>query len=123
MITSKTHASIDYLTALMFIGIPWIFNFARFGGPATIIFVAMALSIITYSFFTDYELGAIHMFSLKLHLLLDVLCGAFLISSPWLFHFNEVVYLPHVIVGFAFVVLALLTNRIAYTDETEYLYS
>jgi hypothetical protein len=122
MITSKTHASIDYFTALMFIAIPWVFNFARFGGPATITFVVAGISLIAYSFLTHYELGVIRIFSFRFHLWLDIGCGVILMASPWLYHFNEMVYLPHVIVGSVFIVIALLTERIAYTDESEYLY-
>jgi len=72
--------------------------------------VVFGVGAILYSLVTDYELGALRILPMTLHLGLDGLAGAFLAVSPWLFGFDEYVYLPHLIIG-AFEVVASLITR------------
>ena len=46
------------------------------------------------------------------HLGLDYVSGAFLVISPWLFGFADLVYVPHLVVGLFEIVAAMATRRI-----------
>lgn len=47
---------------------------------------------------------------MKTHLLLDAASGIFLAASPWIFNFDEQVYLPHLVIGIFEVVASLITH-------------
>ena len=46
----------------------------------------------------------------RVHLLLDVLAGAFLAISPWRFGFSNKVYLPHLIFGLIEMAAGMMTR-------------
>jgi hypothetical protein len=110
-IPTRIHGMLDYLMGILLIASPWLFGFNR-GGAETWVPVIVGASVILYSIFTDYELGAIRKLSMSTHLWLDVLGGAFLAASPWLFDFDEYVYLPHLILGLAEIGAGLMTKTV-----------
>lgn len=109
-ISTRIHGVLDYLMCTLLIVSPWIFGFAL-GGAETWVPVLLGAGGILYSLFTDYELGAVRKLSMSTHLTLDVLAGAFLAVSPWLFGFSEYVYLPHLILGLLEVGAGLFTKK------------
>src|SRR3990170_6994994 len=108
-ISTKTHGIIDYLMALVLISAPWLFSFDR-NGAETWVPVALGVGMILYSLITDYELGVTGILSMRAHLLIDILGGALLAVSPWLFGFHDYVSTPHVVLGMAEIAGALLTK-------------
>jgi hypothetical protein len=67
-----------------------------------------------YSLFTDYELGVWRLFPMSVHNLIDIVAGALLAASPWIFGFADEtanVWVPHLVVGLAAVGLGLLTKQ------------
>lgn len=60
---------------------------------------------------TRYEGGVFRIIPMSMHLNLDVLLGAFLIASPWLFSFHEKVKWPHLFFGVLAVLSGLMTVR------------
>lgn len=62
-----------------------------------------------------YELGFAPILSVPAHLTLDVWAGILLAGSPCILRVNDVVYLPHLIIGLAEVAVALSSERGAYT--------
>src|SRR5687767_9131378 len=108
-IDTKTHGYLDYLMGALLIAAPWIFNFDRLG-METWVPVVLGASVILYSLLTDYELGASRMMSMKTPLTLDLIGGALLAASPWIFNFADYVYVPHLVFGLAEVGAALMTK-------------
>jgi hypothetical protein len=100
----------DYLMGVLLIAAPWLFDFAR-GGAETWVPVILGVSTILYSLMTDYEYSVSGVISMKTHLTLDLVSGIFLAASPWIFNFNEYVYLPHLILGILEVGASLMTER------------
>src|SRR4051794_38533908 len=100
IIETKVHGYLDYLMALALIMAPWLFDF-DLGGAETYIPVVLGAGMIVYSLLTDYELGVSRQISMRMHLTIDLIAGAFLAVSPWLFNFDEYIYLPHLILGVA----------------------
>ena len=109
ILSTKTHGIIDYLMALVLISSPWLFNFDR-NGAETWVPVGLGIGVILYSLITDYELGVSGIISMRTHLIIDILGGALLAASPWLFGFHDYVSTPHVILGIAEIGGALLTK-------------
>ncbi|WP_423148264.1 SPW repeat domain-containing protein [Rubrolithibacter danxiaensis] len=109
-ISRKFHAVLDYMTGILLIVAPWLFNFADVDA-AKWVAIGVGVLILIMSFVTDYEGGGAKILSMSTHLTMDVLAGLFLAASPWLFNFDEQVYLPHLIVGILEMGVGLFTER------------
>jgi hypothetical protein len=109
-IETKTHGYLDYIMGLFLIAAPWIFDFAD-GGAKQWVPIVLGAGMILYSLMTDYELGASRQISMGTHLTLDLLGGALLAASPWLFGFADEVWVPHVVLGLAEIGASLMTKR------------
>ena len=110
-IPTRIHGMLDYLVGVVLIIAPWLFGFSR-GGAETWIPVLIGAGAILYSLFTNYELGAVRRIPMPTHLTLDLVSGAFLAVSPWLFGFADFVYLPHLLVGLLEIGASLMTERV-----------
>ena len=108
IIPTGLHSMLDYAIGVQLMVSPWSFGFAS-DGAETIVLLAVGQLIILYSLFTDYNISLFNSISLKNHLLLDFVAGTFLIASPWIFGFKEIIYLPHLIIGIISIFLSLLT--------------
>jgi hypothetical protein len=115
-IETKTHGYLDYIMGALLITAPWIFDFAA-GGAETWVPVILGAGVILYSLLTDYELGASHRISMRTHLTLDLIGGALLAVSPWLFGFADYVWEPHLIFGILEMCAALFTKRVPSTER------
>jgi hypothetical protein len=112
-IPTRFHAPLDYIVGAALIAAPWIFQFSEHTA-ATVIPIVLGIGLIAYSLFTDYELGVWRVFPMSVHNLYDVGAGAFLAASPWIFGFADEaakVWVLHLIVGLAAVVLGLTTKQ------------
>jgi hypothetical protein len=120
VIPTKVHGVLDYLVGILLIASPWLFNFAR-DGAETWVPVVLGTGAIIYSLITDYELGAASVISMRTHLGLDMVSGVFLALSPWIFGFNEFVYLPHLILGLGEILVPMMTDPVPgrVTDEAQ----
>jgi hypothetical protein len=98
------------MSGLLLIASPWLFNFADVES-AKWVAIAVGILVIGQSFFTDYEGGGKKAISMSGHLTMDVIAGIFLAASPWLFNFDEQVYLPHLIIGIMEIAAGLFTER------------
>jgi SPW repeat len=110
-IPTKFHAPLDYIVGVALIAAPWIFQFSDVTAAAAVSIV-LGIGLIAYSLFTDYELGVWKVAPMAVHNLLDIVAGAFLAASPWIFGFADEsanVWVPHVVVGLAAVFLGLTT--------------
>jgi len=116
-IPTKFHAPLDYIVGVALIAMPWIFQFSNITA-ATVVTVVLGSGLIAYSLFTDYELGVWKVAPMAVHNLIDIVAGAFLALSPWLFGFADSsanVWVPHVVVGLAAVFLGLTTIQQGYS--------
>jgi hypothetical protein len=112
-IPTKFHAPLDYIVGVALIAAPWIFQFSEHTA-ATVVPVVLGIGLIAYSLLTDYELGVWKVAPMAVHNLIDVIAGALLAASPWLFGFADEsanVWVPHVVVGLAAIFLGLTTKQ------------
>lgn len=119
-IPTRVHGVLDYLVGLLLIVAPWLLGFAD-NTAQTYVPVALGISALVYSICTNYELGAFKGISMKAHLVLDFMSGALLAASPWLFGFDDRIYLPHLILGIFEMVAALTTETVLGTNARGYL--
>lgn len=112
-ISTKVHGYLDYIVGVLLIAAPWLFGFYA-GGLETWIPVVIGAGTIIMALFTDYELGAKRVLSMRVHLNMDLLAGILLALSPWLFNFAHLVFWPHLIVGILEIGAALFTRQQAY---------
>jgi SPW repeat len=108
-IPTRVHGALDYLWGALLLAAPWLLGFAR-GGAETWTAIVFGIGAIVYSLLTDYELGVARVLSMRGHLLLDLLGGALLAASPWLFGFADRVRLPHVAFGLFSIAASLMTR-------------
>lgn len=109
--STKVHGVLDFLIAALLIAAPWLLGFAR-GGAETWVPVVLGVGIAAYSLLTDYELGVLKRIQMPLHLWLDAGGGLLLALSPWLFSFDQHVWLPHVVVGVLEIGTAFMTETV-----------
>lgn len=113
---TRIHGMLDYLLGALLIASPWVLGFGV-GGAETWVPVGLGALLLLYSLFTDYELGLVKRLQVPAHLLLDALGGLLLAVSPWLFGFDTHVWMPHVVLGLAEVVVAAVTNTVPGYDR------
>ena len=112
-IPTRLHAPLDYIVGAGLIAAPWIFQFSEHGTP-TAISIVLGIGLIGYSLFTDYELGVWRVAPMSVHNLIDIVAGAVLAASPWVFGFADEganVWLPFLVVGLAAIFLGLTTKQ------------
>ena len=106
-ISTRLHAILDYFFSLFLMLAPAIFGFGE-ADKETIIPIVAGMTICFYSFFTRYEGGLYPVFSMRVHYLFDFMVAVLVATSPWLFGFRDFVYKPHLFIGLAFAIHAIL---------------
>lgn len=110
-IPTRFHGILDYVVGLMFIVAPWLFNFSDVAS-ATWVMVVAGVLVLLQTIFTDFEVGLVRKIPMRSHLMMDFALGVILAISPWLFNFNEQVYMPHLIGGIFAILASLTTHRV-----------
>jgi len=112
-IPTRYHAPLDYIVGAVLIAAPWIFQFSDIGA-ATAVSIVLGVGLIAYSLFTNYELGVWKVAPMAVHNLIDIVAGALLAASPWLFGFADEganAWAPFVVIGVAAIFLGLTTKQ------------
>jgi len=120
LITSRQHGILDYVGGVVLILAPWIFGFSDVDAARNVPII-LGIIILLQSLITDYELSLADILPLRMHLALDMLGGAVLAASPWLFGFADEdanAWLPHLIVGIALIGAALMTQPYRETERS-----
>jgi SPW repeat len=116
-IPTKFHAPLDYIVGVALIAAPSIFQYSDVTA-ATVVSIVLGIGLIAYSLLTDYELGVWKVAPMAVHNLIDVVAGAFLAASPWIFGFADEsanVWVPFMVVGLAAIFLGLTTKQGGYS--------
>src|SRR5919108_1277814 len=96
-IPTRFHAPLDYIV-----------------GAVLAVSIVLGGGLIAYSLETNYELGVWRVAPMAVHNLIDIVAGALLAASPWLFGFGDEtanVWVPHLLVGVAAVFHGLTTRQ------------
>lgn len=109
IIPTAVHGAIDYVVGLLLLAAPYLLGFAD-GGAAQYVPQAIGAMTILMSLITRYELSLAGIIPMPVHLVLDAGAAVLLAASPWLFNFADRVYLPHLVVGLAELLIVLLSR-------------
>lgn len=97
-IPTRTHGMFDYVIGAILIAAPTILKL-NLGSPESWVLIALGIVTITNSLMTDYEFGVVKFIPMPAHLVLDIVTGLVLVTSPWLFGFSQSAWIPHMIIG------------------------
>jgi SPW repeat-containing protein len=109
VINTRVHGVADCATGILLIASPYLFGFANSTAAQWVPMILGAL-VVGMSLLTRYELGLYGLIPMHVHLMLDAAQASLLIASPWLFGFSKAVYLPHLIIGIAELVIVALSQ-------------
>lgn len=112
-LSTRTHTIIGLIVGVALIVAPWLFAFADQGGAAVMVPIYVGIFILLSELTTTSPISAFKLVPMRIHVMMDVLTGLFLLASPWLFGFNDLeanAWVPHVIVGVLIVGYALVTR-------------
>ena len=116
-IPTRLHAPLDYIVGAVLVAAPWIFQFSG-DAAATAVSIVLGVGLIAYSLITNYELGVWKVAPMAVHNLIDIVAGALLAVSPWIFGFADKganYWLPFVVIGVAAIFLGLTTKQQGYS--------
>lgn len=117
-ISPRAHTIIGTIIGIALLLAPNIFGFSDVGGAAVAVPRIIGLIVILSELTVKGSFSGIGIVSMKAHTLLDMLLGAILALSPWLFGFADEeanAWVPHLVVGIAMIGYAAMTR----TDEEE----
>ena len=118
VLSTRTHGVLDYAMGALLLITPYLFGFAN-GGAAQWVPMAIGAGGILYSLLTRYELGAVRLIPMPVHLGLDAASGLLLAASPAIFGFSHQVWVPHVILGLLEAGTSLITRTVPDTELPE----
>src|SRR5689334_22068745 len=88
LISTRVHGTMDYPMCVMLMAAP---NLLGFDDDEAVSWVPRAVGAMTAatSAMTDYEMGAVRVIPMRMHLSSDLAAGALLAASPWIFGFHR----------------------------------
>lgn len=112
-ISTKAHTIIGLIVGAVLILAPYIFGFSD-NTAATLVPILIGVFILINELLTTSPLSPVKLVPMKVHIIIDVITGALLAVSPWLFGFMDsdhpVQWVPHLAVGLMVMGYALLTT-------------
>jgi hypothetical protein len=114
LISTRIHAVLDYIIALVLLGLPYLFDAWVGMGAKVWVPMLLGIALIVYSLVTDYELSIVALLPVPVHLMLDVVGGVLLAVSPFVFGFSHEIWAPYVVVGLVEILTAAMTERRAH---------
>ena len=107
ILTTKTHAFIDYLTGLSLILFFFLFTGS---GPTNYIIALVGTATLIYSMLTHYELGLANVLTMRKHLLLDMMSGILLVILSFILNLNHLSYLVYIFSGILKIITGITTS-------------
>jgi hypothetical protein len=112
-LSPKIHSIIGLVVGVLLLLAPNIFSFTDAGTAASLIPRIIGVIVILSELTVKGSVTGMGMVPMKMHIGMDILLGAFLALSPWIFSFNDQgtnAWLPHVIVGIMMIGYAAVTR-------------
>ncbi len=112
-ISPRAHSIIGFIIGVTLLLAPNIFGFSDVGGAAVSIPRILGIIIILSELIVRGSFSGLGAIPMRVHIPVDVVLGAFLALSPWLFGFSDEgtnAWLPHLLVGIVIIGYALLTR-------------
>ncbi len=117
LIPTRVHGILDYVHGPGLTALPEVLR-TKDSSSATLVSRIVGGGQSVYTMLTDFELGIVKVIPMRVHLVLDVVSGAFLAGAPWVLGYSKKgvrYWLPHMLVGGMEVLVATLSK-----DEPSY---
>lgn len=83
-ISPRAHGILDYATVAIFLNAPMVLGFS--GTPSAILYWLAGIHVLMTGL-TDIPYGVFKVIPFRIHGVIDVLAGVFLLVAPWIFGF------------------------------------
>ena len=111
-IPTRIHGVLDYVHGSALLAAPELLR-TKDEPRATLVSRLAGGGATAYTLMTDFELGAVKVIPMPVHLMLDAVSGALLAGAPWLLGYAKGgprYWLPHAFVGVAEVLVAMMSK-------------
>lgn len=112
IISSRAHTYIGTVVGIVLIVAPWIFQFDEVNA-AKWSAIGVGIFVIINELMTTSPASPMKVVPMRLHIMLDVVTGIFLLATPFLFRFSDEdanAWVPHIVVGLLIAGYALVTD-------------
>ena len=111
-VSARVHGVLDYATVAAFLNAPMVFGFH--GTPAAIVYWLAGIHLLMTGC-TDFPVGFFMWIPFKIHGVIELLAGIFLLVAPWIFGFAQDATARNFFLGMAIILLVV----IALTDYSQ----
>lgn len=111
-VTARVHGVLDYATVAAFLNAPMVFGFH--GTPAAIVYWLAGIHLLMTGC-TDFPLGIFRWIPFKVHGVIELMAGIFILVAPWVFGFGGDHTARNVFLAIAIIVLVV----VALTDYSQ----
>ncbi|HEV2018362.1 MAG TPA: SPW repeat protein [Gemmatimonadaceae bacterium] len=111
-VSARAHGVLDYATVAAFLNAPMVFGFH--GTPAAIVYWLAGIHLLMTGC-TDFPLGFFMWIPFRIHGVIELLAGIFLLVAPWIFGFAQDVAARNFFLAMAIILLVV----IALTDYSQ----
>jgi hypothetical protein len=111
-ISSRTHTYIGAVVGVALIVAPWLFQFDEVE-PAKWSAIGVGIFVLLNELVTTSPAALVKLVPMRVHVMLDVVTGIFLLATPFLFGFSDEdanAWVPHIVVGLLIAGYALVTD-------------
>jgi hypothetical protein len=111
-VSARVHGVLDYAMVAAFLNAPMVFGFH--GTPAAVAYWLAGIHLLMTGF-TDFPVGFFMWIPFKIHGLIELLAGIFVLVAPWIFGFAQEVAARNFFLGIAIILLVV----VALTDYSQ----
>jgi hypothetical protein len=111
-VSARVHGVLDYAMVAAFLNAPMVFGFH--GTPAAVAYWLAGIHLLMTGF-TDFPVGFFMWIPFKIHGLIELLAGIFVLVAPWIFGFAQDVAARNFFLGIAIILLVV----VALTDYSQ----
>jgi len=104
-VSARVHGVLDYATVAAFLNAPMVFGFH--GTPAAIAYWLAGIHLLMTGC-TDFPVGFFMWIPFKVHGVIELLAGIFILVAPWIFGFAQDAAARNFFVGMAIVLLVVV---------------
>ena len=116
-ISLSFYGFINWLVVVLLLGSPFALGYYKVGGAALFLPLLFGWIQFIMAVFSNNKHGFVKQFPMEMHLFLDVIIGSFLLASPFVYHFNDRVFWPQVLIGGLIFIAGAFTQKSPFTDK------
>jgi len=116
-ISLSFYGFINWLVVVLLLGSPWALGYYKVGGAALFLPLLFGWIEFIMAVFSNNKHGFFRQFPMEMHLFLDVIIGSFLLMSPFVYHYDNKVFWPQLLIGGLIFIAGAFTHKSPFTDR------